>query len=309
METLIRQTEIKQANNNSITLKNQKVMKTKKYSISLKALAAVVFVIAFSASIKAQFVTPAPASNANAITPEEVRATSTVTYDLSANHNAGDTYRWVVRGGTIDDQGGTLTVTSDGDSSIVEFTANLESIDVIWNAVTPANPIGSTAGEIIVQKTAGGTCASQLQTLGITMWNPATANLDISALITEICSGEALGFTVPVDLTGAPNASANGFIVNYSYSATGGLTDLGGAPVNGVTGQVLDNDDQAQIPLPTGLVNGGASDETFTLTLTSMFDDFDEGGDVSASVSYTITVHPTPATGEINSTPAPLNRR
>ncbi len=108
------------------------------------------------------------------MTAEEVRATSTVTYDLSANHTAGDTYRWVVRGGTIDDQGGTLAVTSDGDSSIVEWTLDLESITLHWNADTPANPIGSTPGEIIVQKTVGGTCASQLQTLDITMWNPAT---------------------------------------------------------------------------------------------------------------------------------------
>ncbi len=134
------------------------------------------------------------------------------------------------------------------------------------------------------------------------------AALDVATLITEMCSGEALGFTVPTDLTGAPNATADGFVVNYSYAATGGLTDLGGTGVDGVTGQVLDNDDLAQIPLPTGLVNGTAADQTFTLTLTSMLDDFDEGGSVAASVSYVITVHPTPATGEINSSSS-LTRR
>ncbi len=42
------QTKNNQSNNNSLTLKNQKVMKTKKYSISLKALSAVVFAFAFS---------------------------------------------------------------------------------------------------------------------------------------------------------------------------------------------------------------------------------------------------------------------
>ena len=88
--------------NNSLTLKNQKVMKTKKYSISMKALAAVVFTFAFSAFLNGQeFVTPAPSFNTQA-TAEEVRAASIVTYDLNnANHTAGDSYRWVVRGGTI----------------------------------------------------------------------------------------------------------------------------------------------------------------------------------------------------------------
>ena len=54
------QTRKKQSNNHSLTLKNQKVMKTKKYSISMKALAALVFAFAFSAFLNAQFVTPAP---------------------------------------------------------------------------------------------------------------------------------------------------------------------------------------------------------------------------------------------------------
>lgn len=286
--------------NNSITLKNQKVMKTKKYSISKKAFMAEVFAFSFSAFLNAQFVNPAPASNANT-TPEEVRATSSITYDLSLNHTSGDTYRWVVRGGTIDDAGGTLTVTSDGDSSIVEWTADLELITVDWDTDITATPIGSAPGEVIVQKTAGGTCASEIQTLDITMWNPATAALDVTGLITEMCSGDALGFTVPTDLTGAPNVTADGFVIDYSYAATGGLTTLLGAAVDGTTGQVLDNDATAQIPLPDGLINPTGADQTFTLTLTAMLDDFDEGGSVAASATYVITVHPTPETGEINS--------
>jgi len=295
------QTKNKQAINNSLTLKNQKVMKTKKYSISMKALAAVVFAFAFSAFLNAQFVVPSPSSNTN-LTAEEVRATSTVTYDLSTNHNPGDTYRWVVRGGTIDDAGGTLTITTDGDSSIVEWTADLELITVNWDTDITATPIGSAPGEIIVQKTVGGTCASELQTLGITMWNPATANLNLTGLITEICSGEALGFTVPADLTGAPNATADGFVVDWAYNVTAGtLEDLLGNAVDGVTGTVLDNDALALIPLPGGLVNTGTIDATLEVTLTAMLDDFDEGGSVAASATYTITVHPTPATGEINS--------
>jgi len=288
--------------NNSLTLKNQKVMKTKKYSISMKALAALVFAFGFASFLNAQFVTPAPTSNAN-VTPEEVRATSTITYDLSANHNAGDTYRWVVRGGTI--TGGTPVAP---DSSVLDWTVDAFSITVTWDTDITGTPVGSAPGEIIVQKQAGGSCASELQTLDITMWNPATANLDLTGLITEMCSGEALGFTVPADLTGAPDPVANGFDVDWSYTATGGLTDLGGTPVNGVTGTVTDNDAQAQIPLPDGLVNAGASDETFTLTITAMQDDFTAAGAIGATATYQIIVHPTPATGEINSSSS-LTRR
>lgn len=284
-------------------------MKTKKYSISLKALTAVVIAFAFSSIINAQgFVTPSPSSNANAL-DEEVRATSTVSYDLSANHTAGDTYRWVVRGGTIDDAGGTLTVTSAGDSSIVEWTLDLESIDVLWDTDITATPIGSALGEIIVQKTVGGTCASQLQTLDITMWNPATATLDVGGLITEMCSGEILGGNLPIDLTGAPDPVADGFGVTYTVVATGGLTDLGGTPLDGTGSILLNNDEEALLALPGGIINPGTGDETLTITLTAMYDDFLGAGAVVGTVSYQITVHPTPSTGEINSTPAPLGRR
>ena len=293
--------------NNSLTLKNQKVMKTKKYSISKKALAAAVFAFGFAAFLNAQFVTPAPTSNAN-VTPEEVRATSTVSYDLSANHNSGDSYRWVVRGGTIDDAGGTLTVTTDGDSSIVEWTVDLEAIDVLWDTDITGTPIGSAPGEIIVQKQAGGTCASELQTLGITMWNPATGTLDVTGLVTEMCSGESLGGSLPVDLTGAPDPSADGFDVTYTVVATGGLTDLGGTPLDGTGITIQDNDAQALIALPDGIVNATAADQTLTITLTAMQDDFNTPGNVVGTVTYQITVHPTPATGEINSSSS-LTRR
>jgi len=277
-------------------------MKTKKYSISMKALAAVVFAFGFASFLNAQFVTPAPTSNAN-VDPEEVRATSTVTYDLNTNHTAGDSYRWVVRGGTI--TGGSAVLP---DSSVLDWTVDASSITVTWDTDITGTPIGSAPGEIIVQKIGAGGCASELQTLDITMWNPATANLDLTGLITEICSGEALGFTVPANLTGAPDPVADGFNVDWSYSATGGLTDLGGTPVDGVTGSVLDNDALAQIPLPDGLVNGGASAETFTLTITGMYDDFQGAGAIGATATYQITVYPTPATGEINSSSS-LTRR
>jgi hypothetical protein len=295
-------------NNNSLTLKNQKVMKTKKYSISMKAFVAVVFAFTFSTFLNAQFVAPAPASNTNAVTPEEVRATSTISYDLSLNHTAGDTYRWVVRGGTIDDQGGTLTVTADGDSSIVEWTLDLESIDVLWDTDITGTPVGSAPGEIIVQKTVGGTCASQLQTLDITMWNPATANLDLTGLSTELCSGDVLGGNLPVDLTGAPDPVADGFDITYTVVATGGLTDLGATPLDGTGTTIQDNDAQALIPLPNGIINPTGADQTLTITLTAVQDDFTVAGTVGAIATYQITVHPTPDTGEINSSSS-LTRR
>jgi len=290
--------------NNSLTLKNQEVMKTKKYSISMKAFTALIFAFAFSAFLNAQFVTPAPSSNTQ-LTPEEVRAASAVSYDLNnVNHTAGDSYRWAVRGGTI--TGGTPS----GDSSVTAWVVDLVSIDVTWDN-TIVGALGSDPGEIIVQKRIGGTCASELQVLDITMWNPATANFDLATLITEMCSGEAFTFTVPVDLTGAPDPGVNnGFDVVWEYEdLSGDLETLLGNPVNGLTGTAVSNTALAQIPLPDGLVNTGLADATFTVRLTAMQDDFTAAGAIGATFEYQITVHPTPATGDINSTPAALLRR
>jgi len=301
------QTRHNQTNNNSLTLKNQKVMKTKKYSISLKALAAVVFAFAFSAFLNAQFVPPFPAINTQ--TAEEVRANSVVTYSLTTGINPGDSYRWVVVGGVI--TGGTGSGVAP-DSSILVWTVDATSIEVTWNTDITGTPIGSAPGEIYVQKQTGGSCASALQRLDITMWNPATANLDLTGLMTEMCSGDALGFPVPADLTGAPDPVATnfGFDVSWAYAVTTGtLTDLGLVDVNGLSGTEYSNTNQVDIPLPNGLINSGPSDAIFELTLTSMLDDFDEGGSVAASATYVITVHPTPETGEISSVPVPLSRR
>jgi hypothetical protein len=284
-----------QTNNNSLTLKNQKVMKTKKYSISMKALAAVVFAFTFSTFLNAQFVPPSPAFNTQ--TAEEVRATTSITYDLSGTHTAGDTYRWAVRGGVI--TGGTPV---GPDSSIIDWIVDVPLITVTWNTDITGTPIGSAPGEVIVQKRVGGTCASELQVLDITMWNPATANFDLATLITEMCSGEAFAFTVPVDLTGAPDPVIDGFDIDWEYEdLSGDLEDLLGNPVNGITGTEVSNTALAQIPLPDGLVNTGLADATFTVRLTAMQDDFDVAGAVGAIFEYNITVHPTPATGDINS--------
>lgn len=278
--------------NQTFTLKNQNVMKTKKYSVPMKVLAALVFAFVFSAFLNAQFVPPSPSSNTQAA--EEVRATSTVTYDLSLNHTPGEEYRWAVRGGTI--TGGAPS----GDSSILGWTANLDLITVTWNTDITATPIGSAPGEIIVQKRSGTNCPSQLQVLDITMWNPATANLDLTGLVTEMCSGDGLGGNVAVDLTGAPSTTTDGFEVTYSISAPN-ITDLLNASVDVTDAVVPDNDELAQIPLPAGLINTTGADATFTLTMTAMHDDFDGNGTLGLTTTYAITVHPTPTTGVINS--------
>ena len=185
---------------------------------------------------------------------------------------------------------------------------DLVSIDVIWDTDITGTPVGSAPGEIIVQKTVGGTCASELQTLDIVMWNPATATLDLTGLVTEMCSGEPLGGNLPVNLTGAPDPVADGFDVTYTVVATGGLTNLGGTSLDGTGTTIQDNDAQALIALPDGIVNPTATDQTLTITLTAMQDDFNVVGSVIGTVTYQITVHPTPATGEINSSSA-LTRR
>jgi hypothetical protein len=282
-----------QNNHFNSNTKNQKVMKTKKYSNSMKALTAVVFTFVFSAFLNAQFVAPSPASNTNA-SAEEVRATSSVAYDLVANHTLGDTYRWVVVGGTI-----TTETDFDGDSSIVEWAPNISSIVVDWDTDITGTPIGSAPGEIYVQKRAGGTCASELQVLNITMWNPATANLDLTGLVTEMCSGESLGGNVSINLTGAPDPGADGFDVTYTVVATGGLTDLGGTLLNGTGTTIQDNDALAEIALPAGILNTSGADQTLNITLTTMNDVFTDGGAIGAIDTYHITVHPIPSTGEI----------
>jgi hypothetical protein len=295
-----------QKTNNSFTLKNQKVMKTKKYSNTLKAIVAAVFAFVFSTFLNAQFVPPSPVSNTQ--TAEEVRATSVVTYDLSANHTAGDTYRWAVVGGVI--TGGTGTGVAP-DSPILDWTANAFSIEVTWNTDITGTPIGSAPGEIIVQKRAGGTCASELQVLDITMWNPATANMDLTGLVAGICSEEAIAFTVPVDLTGAPDPGANnGFDVDWEYEVTAGtLEDLGGLDPDGRTGTAVSNTALAQIPLPGALINTGTGDATMIVRMTAMQDDFNGAGALGTTFEYTLTVYATPATGDIVSTPVPLSRR
>ena len=77
-------------------------MKTKMYSISMKAVLTIVAAFIFTAFVNGQFQTPNPDSPVTQAPSEEVRTGTSVDYDLdNGNHVAGEQYRWVVTGGTI----------------------------------------------------------------------------------------------------------------------------------------------------------------------------------------------------------------
>lgn len=287
--------------NQTFTIKTKKVMKTMKYSVSMKSLSALVFAFVFSAIVNAQFQVPSP-STPGSQTAEDVRATSNVDYDIAVL--AGESVRWAVIGGTITAGG---TVTTSGDSSIIEFTAAASTITVNWDEDLSAAPIGSAAGQVIVQKSTGAGCPSQLQILDITQWNNPTA--DMTDLALEICSGEPVGGNITIDLTGAPDdGGGDGFTVTYNVVATG-LTDLGGNALDVTGSTAVSNTDQVTIALPDGLINPTAAPIDFVVTLTAMTDDFTTpDGVFTSDVNYTITVNPVPTTGVINSSSS-LTRR
>ena len=277
-------------------------MKTKKYSIAMKIMVTMTVAFMFTEFLNAQFVIPNP-NTPGSQTAEEVRTGSSITYDLTGNHTAGEQYRWAVRGGTIT-AGGTVTVS--GDSSIVEWTVDANTITVNWDVDLSSLPVGSAPGEIIVQKRSGAGCPSQLQVLNITEWNNPSATLTDAALSNG--SGEAVGGSITIDLTGAPDPAADGFVVTYNVTATG-LTDLGGNPLDATGSTVVSNTNQVTIALPDGLVNPTAAPIDFVITLTSMTDDFTTPtGTILGDGTYTITVNPVPTTGNINSASS-LTRR
>lgn len=279
---------------------SKKAMKTRKYSILMKAVAAAVFSFVFAAMLNAQFVNPTVANTQGGEEVRSIVSGNTITYDLSADHIAGEEYRWAVRGGNITTAG----ANPSGDSLIIDWTTDLDAITVDWNQDLASTPIGSAIGEIIVQKRNAGDCYGQIQVLPITMWNPATADLTDADI--EVCSGDAIGGTITINLTGAPDPVADGFVVTYDIVATD-LTDLGGNPLDATGSTAVSNGSTVTIDLPDGLINAQTADRTFTITLTAMHDDFQGDGSLIDS-EYVITVHPTPITSPINSSSS-LTRR
>ncbi len=281
------------------------MMKTKNYSVSMKAVLTIVAAFVFTAFVNAQFQTPNPDSPILQTPTEDVRTTNSIVYNLVGTHTGGEEYRWEVTGGTITAGG---TVTEVGGVSIINFTADAHTITILWDDV-PTSAIVAFSGQIQVQKISVNSCPSQINTLPINIWNLPTAN--ITDTDTDFCSGGATAGTITVELEGAPDATADGFRVEYEYDAPD-IDDAAGTDQDGITGFVLANTSSLTIPLPANLINTVATaDRTFTVNLTLMQDDFDDqdGAWTAAGGSYVITVHPTLETGDIQSVTPSLGRR
>lgn len=267
-------------------------MKTIKSSKTMKAILSLVFAVAFTAFVNGQFLTPSPNSPITQTPTEDVRTTSAIVYSLLATHNAGETYRWEVTGGTITEIDGVAT----GGVAIVDFTADAHTITIDWDQV-PATAIASLAAQIQVQKVAGG-CPSQVLTLPINVWNLPTAN--ISDADDAICSGAAPGVaSLTVQLTGAPDDGANdGFSVSYEFVAPD-LEDGVGTLLDGQTGTVTTNGSSVTIPLPAAVINTSNASRTLTVNLTQMQDDFNDQDGTFTDGTFVLTVNPVPETGDI----------
>jgi len=185
------------------------------------------------------------------------------------------------------------------DPYIINYTPNLTSITVQWAAdLSPG--ITSTAGTVSVQKRSVGSiiCESPVQTMDIDFWSLPTASISDADL--EICSGEAIGGSITINLTGAPDGAADGFEVDYAISAPN-LEDGSGTSWDGISGTETTDGSTVTILLPDELNNLSTSSETFTITLTRMNDDFTGDGGLIDD-TYNIVVHPIPTTGIITST-------
>ena len=243
----------------------------------------------------------------------EERKGAVSTYSVAAGALT-DEFTWTIEAAVAPvvvpapDGGGTGTI---GDPFIINYAANLTSIQVTWDAGTA--DILSTAGEVTVQRRIG-SCESLVQTLDLTFWSNPTAVIAPAETDLTVCSAEVItGGSITIDLIGAPDASESvtgGFQVIYdvavsdpALTVTGPNGPIGvGQTVNSLDGPTV------TIPLPDALVNTTSSVQTYTITLSTVEDDFDDGPYAIASEVYTITVNPIPTTGIISST-GTLTRR
>jgi hypothetical protein len=280
-------------------------MKTVKNSISMKALLVAVFAVSFTAFVNGQFQVPNPNSPVTQSPAEDIRTGSTVDYSLFTSHIAGETYRWEVSGGQIVEVNGAPIAAA----AAVEFAdgLNAHTITVDWTAV-PAGDISSSAASIQVQKISADNCPSQVRTLDVSIWNAPSASF--TDVTTAICSGNGAAASVTVDFTGAPDDGAlNGFTVNYTMTIPAGITVLDGVGDPFVaTSSASTNGASVTIDLPATFINTTGGSLDFVLELTTMTDDFDDSDGTVASGTYTVTVHPVPVTGVIESSVS-LGRR
>ena len=257
----------------------------------LRAIAITVFAVVFSNSLVAQFI----GSTVNDQLPiVEERKGGTTTYSVPGP--AGDDYTWAVTGSVV-----SISPAPDaGDGSVgnpyvINWTNGLTSINVEWAA--DDNTITSVDGNVSVQqKVSSGsiTCPSQIQSWDVALWSSPTADIATSDL--EICSGDAVGGSITVNFTGAPN-----FEFTYTITDTDGST-------SSVTETAIAGG-SFTIDLPLNLVNSTTdTDQYYTITLDSMIDAFDDVNGTLLNDTFTITVHPTVITGPIQSTRG-LSRR
>ena len=291
-----------QNNHFNSNTKNQKVMKTKKYSNSMKALMALAMMFLISGVAFSQTI--------------EERKGATSTYSVVAGAGT-DQYTWTIGAATVLPPSVSPVPTSGtgslADPYIIDWTDDLTSIDIIW-AADPTPDIASTAGEVTVQKqsTVGVTCPSIVQTMDIDFWSNPTAAIDPAETDPDFCSTDAINGSITIDLTGAPDAGQNGsgrFEVIYDVAVSDpALTVTGIIGPIGAGQSVTSDGATVTIPLPEALVNTDAAAQTYTITLSTVQDDFNDAPVAIASEVYTITVHPIPTTGNISST-GTLTRR
>ncbi len=267
---------------------NSNVMKSQKSFTMLKTFLAVTAMMLLSVQTFAQF--EGSAEN-NQIPIHEVRKGSAATYSVSDSAVAGEEFRWEVIGGVITTPGASGAGTA-ASPSVIDFTTDLHTIDVQWQA--DDNTITSLSGEVAVQKRTTALCPSVIQRLDVDLWSEPTAEIATAGF--EICSGDAAGGNITVNFTGAPE-----FDLTYTVTATD-LTDdagnpiTGGGTINGVTTGTT------TISLPAVLVSTSSTeDKYYVIELTAMNDDFVGPGSIIGTGTFTITVHPTVETGDITS--------
>jgi len=290
-------------------------MKTKMYSISKKAFMAVAIAFAFTSLLKAQLDISA---GTNTQTPvSEEREGNTGTYTASGTHVAGDQFTWEVWADTpplaVEDGAGTNMISSGAgtaaDPYVVNWTDDLSAIEVQW-AADAAPGITNTNGNVSVQKrlaVAAGGCLSPIQSWDIDFWSAATASM--ATADAAYCSGAAIGGTVTINLTGAPDDGVlDGFAVDYTITAPD-LEEADGTSWDGNTGVATSNAGTVTIDLPAELIDVSLAQAggTFTITLDRMNDDFTGDGTIGDD-TFVITVYATPDTGVIQSTSS-LTRR
>lgn len=236
----------------------------------------------------------------SSLTLEDVRKGTVVEYNLQADANPDEEFRWEVTGGKIITSGavgeGTIA-----DPSVIEFTADMHTIEVQWQSDDSTSDF--FAGNVMVQKKTVNQCESNILKQKINQWSMPTASINKDYNDFTICSGEQVGGYIVVDLTGAAD-----FTFKYSIKSNG-LKDETSKAINTEFREITTTNDTAHIALPALLVNPSeAASKYYTIELTDMNDTFLGDGEIVADrKEFTITVYPSVKIDTIKSTK--LNKR